>query len=279
MPRESGPGARYLAAMTDLDAYFLRTGYTGSRAPTLETLSGIVLAHTRSIPFENLDVLLGRPILLDPAALLQKLVHDHRGGSCFEQTGLLLHVLEALGFDVVPISARVRIGRPLDVTPPRTHVFLRLEIDGVSWLADVGVGGMSPTAPLRLHTDAPQPTPHETRRIVCEGAMYYHQVLLGADWADVCEFTLETMPLIDREVASWFTSAHPRSHFRNRLLVALAGPPGHRLTVVDKEFSERGPSGVAQVSAIPDDDALLAILRERFGLAFEPGTRFPVLPS
>lgn len=265
--------------MTDLDAYFLRTGYTGNRAPTLETLSGIVLAHTRSIPFENLDVLLGRPIALDNASLVQKLVHDHRGGYCFEQNGLLLHVLESLGFDVVPISARVRIGRPRDVTPPRTHVFLRLEIEGASWLADVGVGALSPTAPLLLSTADPQPTPHETRRIVREGAMYYHQVLLAGEWADVCEFTLETMPLIDREVASWFTAAHPRSHFRNRLLVALAGPPGHRLTLLDKELTERGPDGVARTTPIPGDDVLLTTLRERFGLAFAPGTRFPVLPT
>lgn len=265
--------------MTDLDAYFLRTGYTGGREPTLSTLSGIVLAHTRAIPFENLDVLLGRPILLDNAALVQKLVRDRRGGYCFEQNGLLLHVLESLGFDVAPISARVRIGRPREVTPPRTHVFLRVEIEGVSWLADVGVGALSPTAPLRLHHDGAQPTPHETRRVVHEGGMYYHQVLLGSEWADVCEFTLETMPLIDREVASWFTAAHPRSHFRNRLLVALAGPPGHRLTLLDKELTERGPDGVGRTTAIPDDEALLARLRERFGLTFEPGTRFPVLPA
>jgi len=105
----------------DLDAYFARTGYTGPRTPTLETLHGLVRAHVQTIPFENLDVLLGKPIDLEPAALMQKLVHDRRGGYCFEQNTLLLEVLTALGFHVRPLSARVRWQRPRDYTPARTH--------------------------------------------------------------------------------------------------------------------------------------------------------------
>ena len=125
---------------SDLDAYFERIGYSGPCEPTLGVLNAITLAHTSAIPFENLDVLLGRPIALDPASLVDKLVRRRRGGYCFEQNGLLLIVLEALGFQAVPISARVRWQRPRDFTPPRTHLFLRVELDGESWLADVGIG-------------------------------------------------------------------------------------------------------------------------------------------
>src|SRR3982751_885916 len=111
----------------DLDAYFARIGYAGSRAPTLDTLHAILAAHVRTIPFENLDVLLGRGISLAPADIERKLVRDRRGGYCFEQNGLLLMVLTALGFRATPRSARVRLRHPRDSTPPRTHLFLRVE--------------------------------------------------------------------------------------------------------------------------------------------------------
>ena len=122
----------------DLPLYFDRIGYRGSREPSLATLNAVILAHLQSIPFENLDVLLGRGIDLDPAVVEHKLLRERRGGYCFEQNTLLLHVLEALGFSVKPIGARVRLQRPRDFTPPRTHVFLRLELDGSSWLTSSG---------------------------------------------------------------------------------------------------------------------------------------------
>src|SRR3982750_4635329 len=114
----------------NLAAYFERIGYRGPDRPDLALLSALTDAHTRSIPFENLDVLLGRPISLAREALFQKLVVDRRGGYCFEQNGLFLEVLRELGFQVTPISARVRLQHPRDYIPPRTHVFLRVELGG-----------------------------------------------------------------------------------------------------------------------------------------------------
>jgi N-hydroxyarylamine O-acetyltransferase len=259
----------------DLDAYFARTGYTGPRTPTLATLNGIVAAHAQTIPFENLDVLLNRGINLEPEAVQQKLIRDRRGGYCFEQNFLLLTVLETLGFSAQPISARVRVQRPRDFTPPRTHLFLRVELEGESWLADVGLGGASLTAAIRLNTDAVQTTPHEARRIVREGAKLFHQVRLGEEWSDVCEFTLEEMPPIDRELANWFTSTHPQSHFRNRLVAARSAPDGLRFAVLNNEFIVRRASdGHADKREIKSPDELLAILAEHFGLHFPAGTRF-----
>ncbi|MBI5431221.1 MAG: arylamine N-acetyltransferase [Planctomycetes bacterium] len=258
-----------------LDAYFARIGYAGGAEPTLATLSELVRAHAGAIPFENLDVLLGRRIALDEDALAAKLVDARRGGYCFEQNGLLLAVLERLGFSVAPLSARVRFQRPRDFVPPRTHVFLRVELDGVSWLADVGVGGLSLSAPLRLVLDVEQPTPHETRRIVFENRRFYHQVRLAGAWHDVAEFTLEEMPPIDRELANWFTSAHPDSHFKNRLVVARALPNGRRATILNREFTLRAADGTADTRLMQSPDELLAILAEHFELPFPPGTRFP----
>ena len=256
----------------DLDAYFARIGYGGAVEPSLQTLNGIVQAHVQSIPFENLDVLQGRPIELAPAALERKLVHARRGGYCFEQNGLLLLVLQAIGFDVRPLSARVRYGRPSGVIPPRTHLFLRVELDGASWLADVGVGGLSMTSAIRLEDAGEQATPHEARRIVREGALRVHQVRFGADWHDVYEFTLEEMPPVDRELANWYTSAHPQSDFRNRLVVALALPGGRRKTLVNREFSERQRDGTADGRLLETPGELYDVLAEDFGLHLDPGS-------
>ena len=263
----------------NLAAYFERIGYRGPDQPNLALLSALTAAHAQSIPFENLDVLLGTRISLEPEALFQKLVVERRGGYCFEQNGLFLLILQELGFRVTPISARVRLQRPREYTPPRTHVFVRVELDGESWLTDVGVGALSLTAPLRLATFDEQPTLHEPRRLVREGERLFHQVRFGDEWQDVCEFTLEEMPPIDREVANWFTSAHPNSHFKNRLVVARAAPDGQRLSVLNDQFTQRDRNGVPTTHSITSAEELLALLREHFGLSFPPGTRFTGFPG
>ena len=127
--------------------------------------------------------------------------------------------------------------------------------------------------------------PHEPRRLIRAGAWtsgdrrapdarIFHQVQLGGEWQDVCEFTLEEMPPIDREVASWFTSAHPQSHFRNRLVAARATAEG-RVTLLNRELTHRRIDGAATVRLLRDEDDLLAVLASEFGLHFAPGTRFP----
>src|SRR5438552_5613549 len=122
-----------------LDAYLARIGYTGPREPTPAVLEAVHLAHATHIPFENLDIQLGRPILLDLASLQAKLVHGRRGGYCFEQNTLFAAALEQLGFRVTRLAARVRIGATR--LSPRTHMTLKVDVDEGSWLADVGFGG------------------------------------------------------------------------------------------------------------------------------------------
>lgn len=261
-------------APLDLDAYFARIGYTGSREPSLATLHAIVAHHTMAIPFENLDVLLGRPIALDPVSLQKKLIADRRGGYCFEQNGLLLLVLTALGYGVLPLSARVRWQRARDFTPPRTHLFLQVKQADGFWLADVGIGGLSLTNAIRLIENVTQTTPHDTRRIIRENERWFHQVNVGGEWADVCEFTGEEMPPIDRELANWYTSAHPESHFKNRLIAARALPDGGRVALLNNEFTTRPAKGASVTRLIASPEELLVVLHEHFGLHFPEGTRF-----
>ena len=192
---------------------------------------------------------------------------------------LLMRALSTIGFSVTPLSARVRRLLTRDVIPPRTHLFLQVEIDGVPWLADVGVGSLSPTGPFRLdQMDVEQPTPHEPRRILVEesfpSARYFHQARLDNEWVDVHEFTLEEMPAIDREVGNCWTSMHPKSKFRLNLITSLAHRDGTRISVQNREFIHRNGSDVLERIEIATPDQLLMILDERFGLGFPTETRF-----
>jgi N-hydroxyarylamine O-acetyltransferase len=258
----------------DLDAYFARTGYTGSREPTLETLHAISFHHATSIPFENIDVMLGRGIKLAPAALLQKLVHDRRGGYCFEQNGLLLLVLRALGFRVTPIGARVRWQLSREVTPPRTHLFLHVHLADGDWLADVGMGSASLTGAIPLEFDRELPTPHEPRRLVREDGRLFHQLWTGTEWTDCCEFTLDEMHPIDCELANWWTSASPASHFKTGVAAGRAGRDGTRKGIRAGEFTHRRGAEILARIPLSSPEQLLAVLAEHFDLRLPVGTRF-----
>ena len=259
---------------TWLDSYFARIGYGGPTIPSLEVLHAIAARHADAIPFENLDVLLGRPIELTREALVGKLVRDRRGGYCFEQNGLLLDVLQAIGFTVRPLSARVRYQQPRDAMLPRTHLFLRVDLDDEPWMADVGFGGFSLGSAIRLVAGPPQQTPHDQRRILAEDGRWFHQIRLGDTWHDLNEFTGEEMPLVDRLVANWYTSAYPASSFRHRLIAARARPDGHRVTLLNRELTRRQPDGGADVSRIDTPEHLLEVLATEFGLHFPAGTMF-----
>lgn len=263
----------------NLPAYFARINYSGPTPPTLETLRAIQFHHACAIPFENLDVLLKRGIALDLPSLESKLVTNRRGGYCFEQNWLLLHVLRDLGFNATSLAARVRFRQPRDFVPPRTHIFVRVDFEGEQWLADVGVGGLSPTAPIRFVVNEEQTSPHELRRILRENDRYYHQVKLGPTWEDVCEFTGEEMYAIDREVGNWWTSTNPNSKFAQNIMAARANSDGTRLVLENRNFTHRRASDghVLKAVEIKTSGELLDILNSRFGLQMPIETKFGVL--
>jgi N-hydroxyarylamine O-acetyltransferase len=257
----------------DLPAYFARIGYEGGLNPDLGTLHALHYHHVLGIPFENLDVLLGRPIALELPVIERKLVRDRRGGYCFEHNSLFAAVLRTLGYAVTPLLGRVRWQAPADHRGPLTHMILRVECEGRSWLVDVGFGGVGSTAPLALDTTGEQTTPHEPRRLLPRNGKLVHQ-LLGADgWADVYEFALEEPAPIDFELGNWFSCTHPKAHFRSKLVVTRAGA-GCRFGLLNREFTTRHADGRVEKREIASPDDLLALLAERFDLHFPAGTRF-----
>mgnify|MGYP003575786632 CR=1 FL=1 len=260
----------------DIDGYFARIGLEIPREPSVEALNRIAAAHVATIPFNNLGVLRGHPMRLDVAALNRKLITEGLGGYCFEQNGLLLHILTALGYEVTPLGARVRLEVPPGVVTPRAHLLLRIDVGGDSWLMDVGFGALSPTAAIKLAVDVEQQTPHERRRIVAADGRFIHQALLAGIWRDIYEFTLDVMHPIDREVANWWTSTNPASRFTTRLIVARAGSRGERLSIDNREFTIRSADGIGVSHTITGAEELLAILERHFAIVLPPGTRIDV---
>jgi N-hydroxyarylamine O-acetyltransferase len=249
----------------DLDAYFRRIGYAGPRTPALETLGSIHLRHALSIPFENLDPLLRRPPRLDLPSLEQKLVHARRGGYCFEHNLLLSHVLRRLGFKVTDLAARVSWNAPPDAARPRTHMLLCVDLEDGRYVADVGFGGLTLTAPLRLAADIEQQTPHESFRLLASNGEFAMEALLQGTWKRLYRFDLQPQLLPDYEVANWFVATHPQSHFVTSLIAALPFPGG-RLALSNHQLSVYRTGAAAEQRALSTTAELLGVLRNEFGL-------------
>lgn len=254
----------------DLDAYFERIGYSGPRAPTLDMLRTIHALHPAAIPFENLNPLLGWPVPLDPASLEQKLIRDGRGGYCFEQNGLLWQVLTSLGFRVSGHAARILWGRGDDVLTPRSHMLLRVDIDGTDFIADVGFGGQTLTAPLQLDTDAEQETPHELHRLVRIEDGFKLQAKLEETWRSVYRFDLASFLPTDYEVNNYWTATHPQSHFRTGLIAARAAE-GRRYALRNTRLTIHQPGKESEHRTLASVAEVRESLRENFRLRLPEG--------
>jgi len=218
----------------DFDAYAARIGYDGPRRADVEVLAAIHRAHATTIPFENLDVRRGVPIDLAPDRVFDKLVTRKRGGYCFEQNGLLLEALRALGFSVRPLAARV--GRR-----PRTHMALLVEAGARHYLADVGFGVHNMLAPLPFEPGR-ELGRFRIREIGWDGRAFGAppsfeiEAREGDDWAPLYCLSLDDQQPADFVAASWFTSTFPESPFVKRTLVSIAFPDGSRAMLLDDDL-------------------------------------------
>jgi N-hydroxyarylamine O-acetyltransferase len=265
----------------DLDAYFARIGYDGPRSATLETLAAIQAAHVDAIPFENLNPLLGLPVKLDLESLQAKLVGQQRGGYCFEQNGLFEAVLNALGFAVTPLIARViwmaPPGRPVG---PRSHKLLRVDLDDGPWLADVGFGGHLVAAPLRLEPDVEQMAPASVLRLVRDGEALVLETLLPSGWQGMYRFTAEPAYPSDYEVSNWYTSTHPTSIFTQALVVQRLTSQA-RLGLSNLQVTRRFADGRFEQQTLVGAEQLAATLEGEFGIQVPVSTEalFARLPK
>ena len=252
----------------DLNGYFDRINYRGTAEPSLDVLQDLVTAHTRTIPFENLDPVMGVPVDdLSPQALTDKLVHRRRGGYCYEHNGLMGYALAEVGFRVRRLAGRVIWMLPPEAPlPAQTHTVLAVTFPGSqgSYLVDVGFGGQTLTSPIRFETGSVQQTTHEPYRLQDRGDGLVLQALIRGEWLPLYEFTTRSQPGIDLKVGSWFVSTHPSSHFVTSLTAARVTDDarwnlaGRNLAIHRADASEK--------IRLDDAAAVIDTLSDRFGI-------------
>jgi N-hydroxyarylamine O-acetyltransferase len=249
----------------DLDRYLRRIGFAGRPAPDHATLARVQALHVAAIPFENLAALSGEPIALDVRALESKLLSPGRGGWCFEHNLLLAHALEAIGFSIRRLAARVRWNVPAHVVTARSHMLLRVALPEGDYIADAGFGGLTLTAPLRLEVDVEQPTPHEPHRLADRGLapVYGLEAKIAGDWRELYRFDLTEQVQADYEVSNWFLLTNPGSQFLSNLIVARAEPAA-RHALRNGRYSIHRPDGTTERRFLEDVGELRRVLAEAF---------------
>lgn len=248
----------------NIDAYFERIGFSGSIAPTLQTLEQLHQLHPAAIPFENLDPLLDVPVRLDLRNLEQKLLFEKRGGYCFEQNLLFKAMLEDLGFGVTGLAARVLWNHPEgDVDRPLSHMVLKIDINGTPYLGDVGFGSATLTAPLRLRADTEQETPHETFRLLGGDPDWRLEMKFGEDWHPVYAFD-ETEKTYEDYVALNDTVASD-GHFRDNL-IASRSEKGRRINLRNAHLKIHPTGGETERRTIGSVAEAREVLTGLFGI-------------
>jgi N-hydroxyarylamine O-acetyltransferase len=249
----------------DVDAYYERIGYDGSRQPSLETLRGLHRSHLYSVPFENLDIALGIPIILDPARLYDKIVSRRRGGFCYEVNGLFYELLLALGFRVAMLSGCVRRDDG-GFGPEFDHMLLKAELPD-PWLADVGFGE-SFVDPLPLKVGAEGAENGQLFSVKPEngGWELHRRDSDGTDvplyrFSDVAHQLSEYVPMCEYHQTS------PESSFTRRRICTMAKPDG-RITLAGMRLIET-KNGLSRETILASEQELRACLGEQFGVQLD----------
>ncbi|QBY49732.1 arylamine N-acetyltransferase family protein [Cupriavidus oxalaticus] len=266
-----------------LDAYCARLGIAAPPSPTLEALDAVLGAQLASIPFENIDPLLRRPVSIDVDAVFDKLVTRGRGGYCFELNTLLAAALAAFGFSVTPLAARVRWGVPDAVETVASHMLLRVEVAHRSYVADVGFGGPTPFRAMALSAPADDDFPYRLASSPPEAAgSAFHSFDLEArgdtGWLKVYRFDLTPQPWIDFGPRNWYVSTHPDSVFLRRLMAARTDG-GTRVTLADGDLAERAPDGSVRRQRLETPEAVVQVLDERFGIRLDDALRHELMAA
>lgn len=247
----------------NIQAYLDRINYRGPLAPTAETLRALQVAHLRAVPFENLSIHAGQPIVLEDDALFDKVVTRRRGGFCYELNGLFAALLRALGFEVVRLSAGVARADG-SFGPDFDHMTLMVLLEE-RWLADVGFGD-SFREPLRLDARGEQGQGDRAWRIDEDGT---HLILLqreGAEgsWVPQYRFTLQPHEYADYAEMCRYHQTSPQSHFTRGRICSLATPDGRVSLSEMRLITTLG--GVRQERLLESAEERAAALRELFGL-------------
>jgi N-hydroxyarylamine O-acetyltransferase len=255
----------------DLDGYLARIGWTGPREATFATAAGVLRAHMNRIPFENLDVLLGRGVRIDADSVYGKLVASGRGGYCFEHGALLQAALVHLRFDPVVHTARVILMRPRSEAA-QTHMFLTVQLDGSRFVLDPGFGGHAPMVPVPIESEARDG--RDLHRMVQRGREWVLEAYLDGTWTPLWSSMLEPAEPVDFVMANHFVSTFPTSPFVTNLLLRAITPVG-RVSVMNRVVTRRHEGG-EEKQVIESRTALRSLLNEHFGFDLPEAERLRV---
>jgi N-hydroxyarylamine O-acetyltransferase len=246
--------------------YLQRLGYDTPPAPTLQTLQDLQLRHVCSFAFENLSSLIRLPVPIDLPSVEQKVLLDGRGGYCYELNQMFLALLQELGFEARGITGRVVMGGPPDARTARTHRLSLVTLDGVRYITDVGFGGMVPSSPLQLDTEAVQATAHEPYRLTFDGqGSYTLWAQVAEEWRGLYVFDLQVQADIDYEIGNWYVSTHPKSVFVGQLKVARLAP-GKRHTLNNAHYAIHSLDRPSVKRSLGSADEVVQVLTETFGI-------------
>ena len=241
-----------VAEEADIDAYFERTGFAGSIAPSQETLGQLMAMHLRAIPFETLDPARGKPVRLGLRDLEQKLVHEKRGGHGLEHNLLFGAVLEALFFEVTRVAALAPVGEP-------SHIALVVSIDGVPHLVDVGLGALSATTALRLRDGAECETIGRRLRLNGADGQWTLNVLEGDEARPLYSFRV--VAVSDDALTKMNERAAQR--FAQGLRVARIGQ-GRRFVIDGSHYTLETADGVQEQRDVASAAEMRQILQQHF---------------
>jgi N-hydroxyarylamine O-acetyltransferase len=262
----------------DLDAYLARIGWHDPLEPTLETLTGLTRAHITRIPFENVDVLLGRDIRIDLDSIVQKIVVRGRGGYCFEHGTLFQAALERVGFKPTAHAARVVVMVPRDQSP-RTHMFLTVEVEGDRFVLDPGFGGHTAVVPVPLREGTEVRDGGDRHRMVRYGGEWVLEAEVEGTLTPLWMATLEPQLPVDFQLANYWVSTASASPFVNRLMLRTLTPAG-RTSVMNRDVTVVSGKNTEKYQ-LADRRALRALLDEQFGfdLPDVETVKIPMIPE
>jgi N-hydroxyarylamine O-acetyltransferase len=243
------------------DGYFERIGWRGRLEPTLDTLTALLRAHMARIPFENLDVLLGRGIRLDLDSVYDKLVAARRGGYCFEHSTLFRAALDHAGFAPVPHAARVIMITPRSHAP-RTHMFLSAAVDGRTYVLDPGFGGHGPLVPVPLVENLEVRDGPDVHRFTRRDGEWVLEARMAGAMTPLWMSTLEPESPADFVMGNHFTATWAESPFVQRLMLRALTKDG-RVSVMNRDVTV-ARNGAFEKSQLADRAALRALLKSDF---------------
>lgn len=247
----------------DIHRYLERIRYHGSLEPTSATLQALHKAHMYTVPFENLDISLGRTIRLDENSLYEKIVERKRGGFCYELNGLFARLLRTLGFRVDLLSAGVTRAAG-GFGPEFDHLTLLVHLEE-DWLADVGFGD-SFRQPLQLQSELVQEQEWGRYRLERDGEHWLTQEW-HEEWKPGYRFTLQPHVLDDFSKMCHYHQTSPESGFTKHSTCSLATDYG-RITLSDRRLIITR-DGTREEREVADQEEYDALLTEHFDLMLQ----------